>query len=246
MRELIGKRYWIVGASEGLGRAVAEKLSRMGAHVVLSSRTADRLEQLAETLPGKADVVTVDVARTDSVRAAAKAAGDIDGVVYLAGVYWPQAAQDWNAGEVEEMCDINFLGAARVMGQVVPGFLERGHGHIVLTGSLAGFRGLPGAIGYCASKAGVMTLAESMHADLRGTGVDVQLVNPGYIRTRLTAKNDFSMPFLMEPEEAAADIVEHMRTDNFKRSFPEVFSWLFRLAQFLPDWAYYPLFAARR
>ena len=90
-----------------------------------------------------------------------------------------------------------------------------------------------------------MALAESMYADLRGTGIEVQLANPGFIRTRLTAKNDFSMPFLMEPEGAAEEMMRLMQSDLFKASFPTVFSWVFRLSQFLPDWAYYRLFAPK-
>jgi len=141
---------------------------------------------------------------------------------------------------------VNFTGCARVIGAVLPGMVARGAGHVVITGSLSGFRGLPGSIGYSASKAGVMSLAESLYADLRASGVRVQVANPGFIRTRLTEKNDFSMPFLMEPEEAARAMFEHMNSDGFKASFPMVFSWLFRLSQFLPDWAYYRLFAPRK
>ena len=88
-----------------------------------------------------------------------------------------------------------------------------------------------------------MALAESMYADLRKTGVRVHVANPGFIRTRLTEKNDFAMPFIMEPEDAAQEMFEHMNSDHFKKSFPRVFSWLFRLSQFMPDWMYYRLFA---
>ncbi|MEM9522666.1 MAG: SDR family NAD(P)-dependent oxidoreductase [Pseudomonadota bacterium] len=242
MRAFKGKRYWIVGASEGLGRAVAEQLSRKGANVIVSARNADRLRALAETLPGEARAVPVDVGDRLSVEAAAAEIGRIDGVVFLAGVYWPMKATEWDAARVEMMCDVNFTGAARVLGAVMPRMLERNAGHVVLTGSLSGFRGLPGTIGYGASKAGVMYLAESMKADLRGSGIDVQVVNPGFIRTRLTDKNSFRMPFIMEPDEAARELVAHMRTGRFKHSFPRLFSWMFRLSQFLPDWAYYRLF----
>jgi len=245
MREFLGKRYWLVGASEGLGRALAERLSAAGAEVILSARSAERLAEVAATLPGPSLVLPVDVADTASVRTAAAAAGQIDGVVFLAGLYWPMAAQDWNADQVETMCDVNFTGCARVLGAAVPAMVARGTGHVVITGSLSGFRGLPGAIGYGASKAGVMALAECMQADLRGSGIVVQVANPGFIRTRLTDKNTFSMPFLMEPAEAADHMFRHMQTDRFKVSFPTVFSWLFRLSQFLPDWAYYRIFAPK-
>jgi len=246
MREWTGKRYWLVGASEGLGLALAQMLSRAGAEVILSARSEDRLTKAVATLAGKGSAVACDVSDRNSVQAAADRIGPVDGVVYLAGVYWPTKAQEWKAEEVEAMCDVNFTGCARVIGAVLPGMVDRGAGHVVITGSLSGFRGLPGSIGYTASKAGVMSLAECLYADLRDSGVDVQVANPGFIRTRLTDKNDFSMPFLMEPEEAAREMFEHMNSDTFKKSFPLMFSWLFRLSQFLPDWAYYRMFAPRK
>jgi len=245
MRNWQGKRYWLVGASEGLGRDLAHRMSRVGAELVLSARNADRLADLVAELPGKAHAVPVDVADAASVRAAAAQAGEVDGVVYLAGLYWPMAAREWDADRVEAMCDVNLTGAARVLGAVVPGMVARNSGHVVITGSLAGFRGLPGSIGYSASKAGVMSLAESLYADLRGTGVVVQLVNPGFIRTRLTAQNDFDMPFIMDADETARRMFEHMGTERFKMSFPTAFSLFFRFGQFLPDWAWYPLMPRR-
>ena len=242
MREWQGKRYWLVGASEGLGRALAQVMSSAGVDLVLSARNAERLAELAADLPGLAECVPVDIGNSASVQAAAAAVGPVDGMVFLAGVYWPMSAQDWNAEQAEQMADINFTGAVRVLGAVVPGMVARGRGHLVLTGSLAGFRGLPGSIGYAASKAGVMALAEAMHADLHRSGIQVQLANPGFIRTRLTEKNDFTMPFLMEPSAAAQAMFDHMSGTRFKRSFPLLFSWLFRSSQLLPDWLYYRLF----
>ena len=243
MIEWAGKRYWLVGASEGLGEALAQKMSAAGVHLILSARSEDKLHELADRLPGKADVVPVDVSDTASVKAAAEAVGDIDGVVQIAGVYWPFGAKDWDMDQAIAMADINFTGAMRLMGAVVPKFVERDAGHIVLTGSLSGFRGLPAAAAYTSSKAGVMTLAESLYADLHRTNVRVQLLNPGFVKTRLTDKNDFKMPFIMEPEQAAQEFFEHMNTSAFKRSFPTLFSWVFRGSQFLPDWLYYRLFA---
>jgi len=245
MRDWVGKRYWLVGASEGLGRALALRMAAAGVDLVLSARNESRLTDLAASLPRKAEVVAMDVADSASVAEAAARVGEVDGVIYLAGLYWPMAARDWDADRVEAMCDVNLTGCVRVIGRVLPGMVARDHGHIVITGSLAGFRGLPGSVGYAASKAGCMILAESLHADLRGTGVDVQVVNPGFIKTRLTAQNDFNMPFIMEADEAAREMFEHMGTDNFKKSFPTAFSLFFRLGQILPDWAWYPLLPKR-
>ncbi|MEO0766661.1 MAG: SDR family NAD(P)-dependent oxidoreductase [Pseudomonadota bacterium] len=241
--DLHGKRYWIVGGGDGLGKALAHHMSRAGIEVVVSSRSEDKLAALVDDLPGKGSFQTVDIADDASVKAAAEAVGEIDGVVLLAGVYWPFSARNWNAEQATAMADINFTGFMRVLGQVVPKFVEKDSGHVVITSSLTGFRGLPGSIGYTASKAATMSLAECMHADLRKTGVRVQVANPGFIKTQLTDKNDFNMPFIMEPEDAAREMFELMLTDRFKKSFPTAFSLLFRGAQFLPDWAYFRLFS---
>jgi short-subunit dehydrogenase len=240
-----GKRYWLIGASEGLGRALAIAMAKAGAEVIVSARSRDRLDDLVAEIGANARAVTVDVSDRASVEAAAAEVGPVDGMVYLAGVYWPMKSQDWDAARAEAMAEINFLGGLRAVGAVLPAMLVRGSGHIVLTGSLSGFRGLPGAIGYGASKAGLMYLAESLQADLRTSPIKVQVANPGFIKTRLTDKNDFAMPFIMTPEAAAETMLRFMERDAFKISFPRVFSWLFRLSQFLPDWAYYRLFGTK-
>lgn len=239
-----GKTYWLVGASEGLGAALAHKLSAAGAEIIVSARNADRLAELVGALPGRARAVSVDVTNAESVARAVKEIGEIDGMVYLAGVYWPMPASEWNPEHAIAMADVNFTGAVRLAGAVLPDMVARDAGHVVMTGSLSGFRGLPGAIGYSASKAGVMALAESMRADLWRSGVRVQLANPGFIKTRLTDKNGFRMPFIMTPEAAAQEMFELMCDDTaFVRHFPRGFSYLFRLSRLLPDWAYYRLFA---
>ena len=184
-------------------------------------------------------MVPCDVTDDASLAQAVEQVGEVDGVIYLAGVYWPLKATEWKADEVIKMAQVNYIGALRLMGHVVPPMVARDRGHIVLTGSLSGYRGLPKSIGYAASKAGVMVLAEGMYADLRDTGVEVQLVNPGFIKTRLTEKNDFKMPQIMEPEAAAQQVFEHMSSDNFARNFPGGLSTAIRGMNFLPDGLYY-------
>ena len=243
MKDWQGKKYWLVGASDGLGAALAHKLSRAGAEVILSARSEDKLAQLVADLPGRARYRVMDVTDAGDIEAAAQEIGDIDGLVYLAGAYWPFGAKEWEADHGVTMADVNFTGLMRVLGRVVPEMVSRDHGHIVITSSLTAYRGLPGSIGYTASKAATLSLAECMHADLRKTGVQVQVVNPGFIKTQLTDKNDFKMPFIMEPDEAARIVYEHMNGDSFKRDFPWGFSLLFRLGRFLPDGLYYRLFS---
>ena len=240
--KLTGQTWWLIGASEGLGRALAQAMAAEGATLILSARNAERLESLAATLPG-ARALPMDVQSAESVRDAAAQVSTIDGLVYLSGVYWPMRAQEWDTEKAATMIDVNLTGAVRVLGAVLPGMIARGSGQVVLTGSLAGFRGLPGSIGYGASKAGLMNLAQSLQGDLQGTGIAVTLANPGFIRTRLTDKNDFAMPFLMPPEAAA----QHMLTAIVKKrsasSFPTLFSWLFRAGRLLPDALWHRIFA---
>ena len=242
MRDFKGKRYWLIGASEGLGAALAQNMSAAGADLVLSSRDKAKLEMLASGLSGQAQVCAVDVSDQGDVDRALSEVGDLDGVVYLAGLYWPMPAQEWNPEQATAMMEVNLTGAMRTLGPLMQNFVQKDAGHIVITGSLVGFRGLPRSIGYTASKAGLMTLAEGMYYDLQKTGVAVQLVNPGYIKTRLTDKNNFKMPFIMEPEKAADIMFRHMQSNRFAISFPRVFSLLFRLGPLLPSWLYYRLY----
>ncbi|WP_306115976.1 MULTISPECIES: SDR family oxidoreductase [unclassified Roseovarius] len=228
-----GKTYWIVGASEGLGRALAEQLDGLNARLVLSARTESRLTDLAAGLRD-AKVVPMDVTdRTDVARAVAEA-GPVDGMIYSVGAYEPLAAQEWEPETIERICETNYMGAMRVLGHLAPEFARRDYGHLVLIGSLAGFTGLPGATGYGSSKAALMHAGENLYADLRKTNVKVQLVNPGFIKTRLTEKNDFNMPFIVTPDKAASLTIAAMRKDRFQTSFPTMFSWFFRAGRFLP------------
>jgi len=243
VKDWVGKKYWVVGASEGLGEALAHKVSQAGAEVFVSARNAEKLAEVVADLPGAATALPMDIRDTASVKAAAEAIGQVDGVILVAGAYWPMSARNWDAEQVETMADVNFTGYLRVLGQVVPGMVERDSGHIVITSSLTAFRGLPGSIGYTASKAGNLSLAECLYADLKDTGVDVQVAMPGFIKTRMTDKNTFKMPAIMPPEAAAQEMFELMNSDAFKKSFPTVFASLFRGAQFLPDWLYYRFFA---
>ena len=245
MREWSGKRYWLVGASEGLGRALAMKMSRAGAELVLSARSGDRLRELAAELPGRTQVVPMDIADRDSVEEAAAEVGRIDGLVFLAGIATLIKTQDWDADKVEQMFDVNLTGAARVIGRVIGDMVARDEGHIVMIGSLSAYRGLPGSIGYSASKAGLMALAESMHGDLKDSKVLIQLANPGYIQTRMQDDNPHSKPFIMTPEVAAQHVFEQMNTDTFHNAFPFGFGLLFRVSRFLPTGLYEWIFFRR-
>lgn len=225
MKTWQGKRYWLVGSSEGTARALAHLLSRAGVEVVVSAKNETRMQDLVAELPGRASYVPCDPSSTDSVHDAAREVGQVDGVVYLADVHWPMNAKRMSGDDAVEMCDVNLLGALRVVGDVLPDMVAADQGHIVLTGAIAGYRGERGTIGYGASKAGVMAFAEGLHVDLRDTDVQIQLVNVSPDGVEET-KGDV----------AARAIFEHMGTDQFRGTESFVTSIKKRLEQLLPSW----------
>lgn len=238
-----GKKIWLIGASEGIGKALAQALAKQGAVLALCARQKDRLEEIAKPLG--AMVAPADVTDAPSLAqayATIKAAWGLpDVVIYNAGIYEPMTAQQFNLPQVEKMMNVNFSGALRVLHHVLPDFIAAHQGHIVLVSSIAAYRGLPGAIGYGASKAALTHLAENMAIDLYGTGIKLQIVSPGFVRTRLTDKNDFAMPQIMEPEQAAAHIVRGMQSKTFDIRFPFVFANLLKALSFLPARLYIAL-----
>lgn len=238
------KRVWLIGASEGIGAALAHELAARGATLLLSARHAERLEALRLALPGNGhEVHALDVCSLEQMQqvwqAFAQALPDI--VVYNAGAYLPMEAQHLDMQAVETMLDVNLRGAFRCVATVLPAWLARGRGHVVLVGSVAGYRGLPAAMGYGASKAGVNHLAENLRADLKGTGVMVQLVCPGFVKTRLTDQNTFRMPCIISAEEAARRIAQGMASKRFEIHFPRRFSYVMKLLRVLPYPVYFRL-----
>jgi len=236
--ELHGKTFWLIGASEGLGREISKALVGAGAHVILSARSQDRLQELTWAL-GAATPLPMDVTDASSVAEAAQSLGPIDGVIYNAGAYTPMRSQDWDSAEALAMMDVNFAGAVRVLGYVLPQFIAKGQGDITLVGSLAGYHGLPAAVGYAASKAALISLAETIRHDLRGSGITTRIINPGFIETRLTQKNHFPMPQLMTPEHAADHVLRALKRRRFRTDFPRPFSWAVKTLSVLPDWLIY-------
>tara|TARA_B100000902_G_scaffold255087_1_gene241522 strand:+ start:802 stop:1536 length:735 start_codon:yes stop_codon:yes gene_type:complete len=244
MRDFKDKTYWIVGASEGLGRSIAHQLAEIGARVIISARNEERLIELSMEIGSNSLVLPMDVSDESSVRKAfSKLPKTLDGFVFVSGVYWHISASSWDREKVEEMVDVNLVGAMRCLGHLVPKFTRQGFGHIVLTGSIAGYRGLPGSVGYCASKAGLMSLAETLKIDLAKDNISVQLLNPGYIKTRLTDKNPYKKIYVMTPEKAAEFSVIHMKSDRFQSSFPRVFSIISKIIKNFPDWLYFKIFS---
>ena len=235
------KTIWMVGASEGIGEAVARKLAAQGATLILSARSRDKLETLASQLPGRSHrVLPLDVTDTVSIERAWNELGTMpDMMIYNAGAYDPLGAAEFDITRTRRMMDVNFTGALYVLQQVIPAYVAATRGHIVLVGSVAGYTGLPKAIGYGASKAALIHLAENMRIDLGSKGIKVHIVNPGFVKTRLTDKNEFPMPFLMTPEQAAERIVSGLASSRFEIHFPRRLSLGLKLLRILPYRLYF-------
>lgn len=229
----IGKRIWIIGASEGIGAALAQALARQGARLVLSARNTAALEVLARTCGG-AQVEPLDLAQPETLVAVVeKLAGEgpLDAVICTAAVYEPGRVVDLGAGQAEMMVRVNLTGTLSVA-RLCPPLLCDG-GQLVLFGSVAGYFGLPGGQPYSATKAAINNLAESLAVEL-APRVRVRLVCPGFVRTRLTEKNNFAMPALMSPEDAAEAVLRGLSGRSFEIHFPRRFTLAVKALRLLP------------
>ncbi len=235
-----GKRVWLVGASSGIGAALAKALAAQGARLALSARRLDKLQALgiggALLLPCD----SLDAAGLAAARATLIGAWDgVDLAVYLAGDYEPMTAADFDLARAEQIVAVNFTGAMRLAAAVL-GDLRPGGG-IAFVSSVAGYRGLPKALAYGPGKAALIHFAECLHLDLAPKGVGVWVINPGFVSTRLTAKNDFAMPALLTPEQAAQSILDGFRRGAFEIHFPKRFTCVLKLLAKLPYCLYFPL-----
>lgn len=235
-----GKRVWLVGASSGIGAALARRLALSGARLALSGRDAGKLAALAIDGALILPCDATDVANLAGARASLmRALGGVDLVVYLAGDYVPMRADNFDLGKAEKLFVVNFLGAARLSATVLSD-LPVGGG-IAFVASVAGYRGLPKALAYGPGKAALIHFAECLHLDLAPRGVGVWVINPGFVATPLTAGNDFAMPALLTPEQAAAATLAGLRCGNFEIHYPKRFTCVMKLLALLPYRWYFPL-----
>ncbi|WP_018914421.1 SDR family oxidoreductase [Thiomonas sp. FB-6] len=238
IRDWAAQRVWIVGASSGIGAALARELIARGARVAVSARSAAGLAAVrgAWALP-------LDVRDAQALEAAAGQLraqfGGLDLVVYCAGTYAPQRATRFDLDAALAHDEINYRGALRFLNAVLPLLLEQGSGHLSLVSSVAGWRGLPQALAYGPTKAALINLAQVLYLDLRPAGLGVSVVNPGFVETPLTSGNDFAMPGLLRPEQAAARMLRGWEQGRFELHFPRRFTLWLRLLRLLPDRLYF-------
>ncbi len=235
-----GKYIWIIGASSGIGAALARELATQGATLALSARRGDKLNALIAQLDGSGHTaLPLDVRDHDALKDAAQKIPKLDSALFMAA-YSPvhdKKIKDINV--IHDMTAINLGGAFNMIDIVQPIFEKQGQGQIVLCASVAGYRGLPHGQPYCAHKAALISLAESLHVELAPKNIDVKVINPGFVRTPLTDKNDFSMPMMISAEKAAKEIAKGLRSKAFEIHFPKRFTFLMKIMRALPAFLYF-------
>ncbi len=241
IRDWRGQRVWLVGASTGIGRALAEQLHALGAQVVVSARQRQALEDFVLAHPGST-AMPLDVADRAAVQSAAQALlaqGPLDLVCYCAGYYHPMRATAVDLTDLLRHHEVNTVGALHVLDAVLPSMVSRRQGHLSLISSVAGYRGLPLGLAYGPTKAALINLAEALYLDLQPQGVGVSLINPGFVDTPLTANNDFPMPAIITSDEAARAILHGWTHGEFEIHFPKRFTWVMKLLRLLPTRLYF-------
>lgn len=232
------KTAWITGASTGIGRDIALRLAAAGVKVAASARSVEKLQEL---VPGVL-VLPLDVTDPTACRAAVdrieSELGPIDLAVLGAGTYTPVAIDELDPARFAHMMDTNYMGVVNCLAALAPGMIARRSGHVSWIASVAGYMGLPKAAAYGPTKAALINLAESLYPEMRQKGVSVSVINPGFVETPLTSQNDFKMPFLMKPEDAARRTIEGLAAGRFEVAYPRRFVAILKCVRLLP----YPLF----
>ncbi len=237
IRHWQGMMIWVVGASSGIGAALAKAMLKQGAHVAVSARTASALESQFQP-EVNAMVLPLDVNDSLAWQQAHEQIlqrwGQVDMLVYCVADYVPERVWEMQPDRARQMVLTNLAAYYDALAILLPDMLLAGKGHLALIASVAGYVGLPKATVYGPTKAALINLAEILYNDLHALGINVFLINPGFIATRLTEKNDFEMPALLSPEQASAAIMAGMACGDFEIHFPRRFTRWLKLVQLMP------------
>ena len=239
----MSKKVWIAGASSGIGRALAIKFANEGWQVAASARRENLLQNLNNNNSNihSFPLDIKDETNTKKVfQDIIEKFQTIDICVFCAGMHDPDAEKKLSTEKIREIMETNFFGTLNCIMAVNSYFREQKSGHIAIVSSVAGYRGLPAASGYCASKAALTSLAESLYFDFKRKNIKVSLISPGFIKTPLTDKNKFPMPMIKSPEYAAEKIfIGLIRKNSFEIHFPKSFTIFVKLLKIMPNWLFF-------
>ncbi len=238
------KKIWITGASSGIGRAVAEKFAKENWKVAISARRVELLNELTENK----NIFSYPLDVADSIKTQEvfnkiiKDFGDIDLCIFCSGIYERKLEKEINIESMKSTMEVNFFGTVNSIKAAEKYFKNRKNGHISIVSSIAGYRGLPKSSGYGPSKAALSNLAESLYFDFKKYNVRVSLISPGFIKTPMTDKNEFRMPFIRSAEFAADKIYKGLINSNtFEITFPKQLTIIFKILKILPNRIYLSL-----
>jgi short-subunit dehydrogenase len=241
------KTVWLIGASSGIGRALAQAFAERGARLLLSARRENALSELAESLGKQHLVLPLDISDEQSVIAVVKRITQqnirVDSIICLAGAYEPGRIDELTSDTQAAIINTNINGTFNVIRHTLA-MLREHQGQLAIYGSVAGYRGLPKGQPYSATKAALINLAESLYLEEQPNQVDVKLINSGFVDTDLTRKNQFAMPMMISTEEAAEAIINGLGKSAFEIHFPKRFTYLMKCLQRMPNWLFFVL--ARR
>jgi len=236
------KNIWITGASSGIGRALAIKFANEGWQIAISARRKELLDELSKT-NSNISSFPLDVTNRSSCDQVfeniLKKYLNIDLCIFSTGTYDPKTEKEINLDKIENVMKVNFFGTLNCIKAVETHLKNKKKGHIAIMSSVAGYRGLPNSSGYGPSKAALINLAESLYFDFKRHKVRVSLISPGFIKTPLTDKNEFKMPFLKSPEFAANKIYNGLiKSKSFEITFPKELTIIMKLFKILPNKIY--------
>ena len=237
------KTIWITGASSGIGKSLAFKFANNGWIVAASARREELLQELND-INKNIHPYPLDVTKIDDCKSTAKLIiknlGQIDICVFGTGMHDPQSEKKFNLDKIREIMEVNYFGTMNSINSIYNYFSEKKEVHISIISSVAGYRGLPVAGAYCASKSALISFAESLYFDMKRKNVKVSVICPGFIKTPMTDKNDFPMPLIKSPEFAANEIFKGLTKKNvFEIHFPKTFTYFLKFLRILPNNIYF-------
>ena len=239
---MTNKVIWITGASSGIGKALAIKFSNEGWQVAASARRENLLKELNKKYPNihsfSLDVTDSEKCKTVSVEILNKLKS-IEICVFCAGIHDPQSEKKFSLDTIRQIMETNFFGTINSINSIIDYYKEKKSGQISIVSSVAGYRGLPAAGAYCASKSALSSFAESLYFDMKRFNVRVSIINPGFIKTPMTDQNDFKMPMIKSAEFAADQIyIGLTKKKSFEIHFPKSLTYMMKFIKILPNWIY--------
>lgn len=239
---------WVIGASSGIGRETALALADDGYTVAVSARSGEALVELASERPNQIFAYPLDAtdqaAVLETYAAIRSQHSSLDLLLCAAGVWHAMRPPEYDFEKFRQSFDVNVIGVVGPILAVLPDMRARRSGHIAIVSSVAGYRGLTKAAAYGSTKAALIHLAEVLKIDLARDNIDVSVINPGFVKTPMTAQNDFPMPFIIKADEAAQHIVRGLKKKNFEIAFPWQLVTILKALAALPYWLYFRM--ARR